>query len=347
MKLLDPEDYWGIAGWRLEITDLLGPPEILGIHSHASIPTPVLIEDGRNLILRLFISCRNEMGLSSVYSMDIAVRNERFIPVHFSAGPVLGMGAAGSFDSRGVLCTDVIATSASNVAMLYAGFSSSDDVPYTLLTGVAMSASIGGNFQPVGASPLLAPVNGMRHIRGGAFALRNSMGPVLSVLFVGGQTWTQLNSGRLKPDYDLYCARVDSRGWFEMEPPRLLAKAAQVHDVHAFGRPWVQPGPVKGQSTIFVSERSLSTGEYRLASYEIQDGVPLRMKHIPLQVTFSDTVPEMVKSPLMYLATLNTSQGIVAVLNGPDFGREGVLVGWLRAVISESSESKASGQPSP
>jgi hypothetical protein len=279
--------------------------------------------------------------------MDVAIRNDQFIPVHYSAGPVLGMGAVGSFDSRGVLCTDVIVADSSSVTMLYAGFSSSDEVPYMLLTGVAMGTSHGGRFQAVSASPLLVPVHGMRHIRGGAFALRDSMGPVLKVLFVGGQTWTRLSSGQLKPDYDLYCATVDSRRWSELEPPRLLAKASQVPDVHAFGRPWVQPGPVEGRSTIFVSERLISTGDYRLAAYEFQNDVPLPLKPTCLEVVFSDAVPEKARRPLMYLATLNTSQGIVAVLNGPDFGRDGVLVGWLRAVSSELAEPKPAGEPTP
>ena len=72
--------------------------------THAALPTPIELPE-RGLI-RIFVTCCDEQGISRPGYVDVRPDAPTVI-VNRSSAPVLDVGAPGTFDENGALCTSV------------------------------------------------------------------------------------------------------------------------------------------------------------------------------------------------------------------------------------------------
>jgi len=87
--------------------------------THAMLPTPVLLADRG--VIRMFITCCDDAGISRPGFVDV-LASDPTVVVGRSTQPLMEIGAPGTFDESGVLCTSVVRVPVGRLYMYYVGF---------------------------------------------------------------------------------------------------------------------------------------------------------------------------------------------------------------------------------
>lgn len=286
--------------------------------SHATCPTPLALGDGR---LRLYVQCRDALGIGRVGYVDVASDDPCRV-VGVSPEPCLDIGPAGTFDENGVLQTSVVALPDGRIFMYYVGFELGHKTRYRLLSGLAISEDGGRHFTRSSNTPVLERSNDELFFRGGPFVLREPQS--FRMWYVAGSAWTEID-GKPMPCYDLrYIESTDGMSW----PSSGRVVLPVVHpDEHGFGRPWVVKGSRGYQ--LFFSVRRRSLGQYRLGYAESPDGLAWTRRDEELGLDVSPG--QWDDQAIMYSAVMKSAGRTLLFYNGNNFGQGGFGLAELEA----------------
>ncbi|MBS0409506.1 MAG: hypothetical protein JSR86_06285 [Proteobacteria bacterium] len=231
--------------WRKLGLWVEAPGGLLGA-SHAMVPTPLVLEDR----VRVFYAACDADMRGRVFFADIEHDPPHRV-IGRSAGPVMDVGAPGTFDADGVNPLQVFADG-DGLALLYVGWRRGPaETPYTLLTGLARSRDGGLSFQGE-REPLLAPAPGERLFRTAA-----SISPAADgwrMIYVGGDAFIDDAAGKRSPLYGLRELRSADRLAWPGGGRELLAPDRAAGQT-GFGRPVVWT-PGGGAPVLMVSIRT-------------------------------------------------------------------------------------------
>src|SRR4051812_2497198 len=102
--------------------------------SHAMVPTPVMLSPK---ILRIYMAHVGEDSAARVGYVDVTLAEPTKV-IATGLNPVLDIGQPGTFDDNGVNASCVVEV-AGEFRMYYVGYQRHCKIPYTLLTGLAVS----------------------------------------------------------------------------------------------------------------------------------------------------------------------------------------------------------------
>ena len=120
------------------------------MNSHAQIPTVLVLKDR----LRVYFSTRTIPTESKTTFLDLDIKDPSNI-LYIHDKPILENGKVGTFDEHGVMPSGVIQND-NKTYLYYSGWSKRINVPYSNLTGLAISDDHGKTFKKVGDGPILS-----------------------------------------------------------------------------------------------------------------------------------------------------------------------------------------------
>lgn len=279
--------------------------------THAMLPTPVYLP--AQDIIRIYITCCDAAGIGRPGFVDVRP-GEPTVVINASTAPLMDVGAGGTFDENGVLCTSVVHSIDGRMFMYYVGFEIGTRVRYRLLTGLAISEDGGLSFRRHSLTPVLERSSHELYFRGGPF-VRVENG-VYRMWYVGGSTWLDIG-GKSMPEYRVkYLESTDGAQW---GPAGQTIVDITEADEHGFGRPWVTGSD--GAYELFYSVRRKSLAAYRMGYAVSADGIAWERRDSVLGL---DVEPGGFDSDaIMYAAVVDTPAGRICYYNGNHFGREG------------------------
>jgi len=214
--------------------------------SHAMLPTPLAMDDR---IRVFYAACDGDMR-GRIFFADLEIAPPHRV-IGRSPGPVLDVGAPGSFDADGVNPSQVLADG-DDLVLLYVGWRRGPALtPYTLFTGLARSRDGGLSFQAE-RQPLLGPAPGEGLFRTAASIARQGDG--WRMVYIGGDTFIDDAAGKRVPVYGLRELRSqDPLRW--TGPGREVLAPDRAAGQIGFGRPVVwRPGG--GAAALMLSIRT-------------------------------------------------------------------------------------------
>ena len=227
--------------------------------THAMLPTPLRLKDA---IRVYFASCdRNLRG--RIFSVDLELHDpQKIVPESFRL--VLDLGESNSFDADGVNPSCLVMRD-SEIFLYYIGWKRSDNVPYTLLSGLAVSKDSGVTFEKISDHPILPPTEEGRFFRTAPYVYAGDDGR-WNMLYISGSRFFKSPHGKDLPLYSLFHASSDDGINWRSESRILDPDPAQ--DQIGFGRPvlWHEDA----SPSLLLSERSASG--YRLRCYSFCEG---------------------------------------------------------------------------
>ena len=279
--------------------------------THAMLPTPIAMPELG--IIRIFITCCDAQGISRPGFVDVRPEAPTVV-VNRSQRPLMDIGAAGTFDENGVLCTSVVRVPDGRLFMYYVGFELGTKIRYRLLSGLAISEDGGLTFQRHSTTPVLERSSDDLYFRGGPY-VRVEEGR-FRMWYVGGSTWLDLD-GKAMPEYRVkYLESADGIQW---GPSGQVVIDITRDDEHGFGRPWVLDHA--DGYIMYYSVRRKSFGAYRMGYAVSHDGLSWDRRDEDLGL---DVEPGQFDSDaIMYAAVVEIGDRTICYYNGNDFGRAG------------------------
>jgi hypothetical protein len=282
--------------------------------SHAMIPTPFLLPDGR---LRIFVTCCDDEGIGRCGYVDVDSKNPTKV-LGASAAPVLDIGRPGTFDENGVLACSVVRAHNALLYMYYVGFELGTRIRYRLLTGLAISRDGGDSFHRYRSTPILERSDAELFFRCGPFVRREA--DRYRLWYVAGSSWTEV-AGKTAPVYMLkYLESLDGLSW--PGEGKLILDITDP-DEHGFGRPWVVTD-ASSRYEMFYSVRRRSFGAYRLGYADSSDAIHWKRHDDEMGLDVSASGFD--DKAIMYSAVVTLSGSTYCFYNGNDFGRDGFAV---------------------
>jgi sucrose-6-phosphate hydrolase SacC (GH32 family) len=291
--------------------------EVDWMHSHAMIPTPILIDEK---LLRVYCSFCDQRGIGRVGFVDIDPFNLKRI-INISKEPIVDIGLPGTFDENGCLVCSVVLYK-NKLYLYYAGFELGKKIRYRLLTGLAISNNNYSEFIRYQETPILERTNNELYFRCGPFVRFEEN--KFKLWYVGGSEW-ELIDGKMMPVYRIkYAESEDGIHW--PEESVLCIDIENEHE-HGFGRPYV----IKDNNMykMFYSIRVKHKG-YRLGYAESLDGIHWERKdnEIGIDVSEKGWDSEMI----CYSAVITIHGKTYMFYNGNEFGKTGFgyaeLISW-------------------
>lgn len=284
--------------------------------SHAMCPTPVKIS---NDVLRVYVTTLDALGRGNATFVDVSAFDPTLVlqvPEEVSLAP----GQAGTFDDNGVVPISYVDTS-EGMYMYYAGYELCAQVPYRILTGLAISKDGGLRFERYSNVPILDRSHGEIYFRGGPFALHED--GIFKLWYVSGDRWLDID-GKSMPVYNLrFLTSVDGKAW----PPngRVVLDLDEAEE-HGFGRPYVRR-MFDGRYQLFYSVRKKTVRAYRLGYAESDDGVNWVRKDNEMGLDVSPGSFD--GAGIMYSTVITVHGKTYCFYNGNNFGQEGFAVAEL------------------
>ena len=291
------------------------------LRTHAMVPTPVVLKD---CIKIFFSSCDAEMR-GRIYSVDLSLKFPYEV-LRFDPTPVLNLGETGCFDADGVNPCHVMIVD-DVWRLYYVGWQrTSHDVPYTLLTGLAVSKDGGNKFDRWTDEPVLKPTPDERYFRTAPFVRR--LGNMFEILYIGGDRFVVDPTGKLLPRYSIRKAKsADGLHWSSPGEDVLLPDEGRGEI--GFGRPRVETLP--GQDPILmVSVRTEQT--YTLMTCPWNEGPVDPSRLAPV----IDTAGQAWASEMTcFGATCQIGERTLLFYNGNGFGRTGFGLAYRDLTVTE------------
>lgn len=238
-------------------------------------PLPMLLPDGN---IRLYLTICDKDNVGRVGYVDLDAGNPLKI-LKVSQTPVLDVGARGTFDEHGVLPTSLLAEE-DGLYLYYSAYQKQVSVPYTILSGLAVSHNGGETFTRVSDAPILDRRNGELFQRS-AIEIMKKDGRYL-MWYTSNLGW--INNGiHEAPEYDLKFLQSDRRDVWTGTPVQSIALKGD-----EYGLTMPQVFFENGIFKMFYSIRSISKG-YRLGYAESIDGIVFERKDEEMGIDVSET----------------------------------------------------------
>jgi hypothetical protein len=282
--------------------------EVAWAHSHAFLPTPLLLDRHR---IRVYVAFLDATSVGRLGYVDVAADDPRRV-LGVSREPLLDVGRAGTFDESGVNPLSLVSREGL-LYLYYVGWQRGVSVRYYLFTGLALSKDGGSTFRRISQSPVLDRSDGELFVRSGAFVIWEE--GRWKMWYAGGSRWIDVH-GKPTPAYDLrYLESPDPARW---GPAGDVCLEPAAPDEFGFGRPCVRRSPDGYQ--MWMSVRSRSQG-YRLGLAESTDGRIWRRRG---QVTGLDVSPSGWDSEMVcFPALLDVGDRTYLFYNGNNYGQTG------------------------
>ncbi|MDN0082653.1 hypothetical protein QU487_07810 [Crenobacter sp. SG2305] len=280
--------------------------------SHAMIPTPLLMDDGR---LRVYYSSCDAQGRGRPFYVDLSADDPRQV-LDDPVGPLLDLGQPGAFDDNGAVCCSMVRAPDGRYFMYYVGFELHQTVRYKLFTGLAISED-GQHFTRHSTVPILDRSPHELCFRCGP-CVRYEDGR-FRMWYIAGSDWEDID-GKAMPVYQLhYLESPDGIHW----PARgELIMAIENADEHGFGRPWVLPSD--GGYELHYSIRRRSLRAYRLGWASSTDGRCWLRCDAELGLDAGPGSED--DEAIMYAAPVRIGERTYCFYNGNGFGRDGIAL---------------------
>ena len=282
--------------------------------SHAFVPTPLLLPDGR---IRVYAAFLDKDKVGRVGYVEVDGRNPRDVR-HVSPEPVLDVGAPGTFDDSGVTPLSVVEHQGRHY-LYYVGWQLGVRARYYLFLGLAVSSDGGLSFTRSSQAPVLDRSDEGLFVRGSAHVCVE--GPRWRMWYVAGSEWRDVR-GKSVPTYDMrYLESSDGLHWGKTGR-RCLALASS--DEFGLARPFVLSDG--GQYRMWYSIRTVSRG-YRIGYAASADGVAWARQDEQAGIDVSPTGwdSEMVG----FAAVVRSAGATLMFYNGNNYGETGFGVAVL------------------
>jgi hypothetical protein len=220
-----------MMGWK-KLGLVFAPPGTELMHSHAMLPTPLVLPDR----IRIYLACCDVDLRGRIFRLDVAREDPRRI-IEVDSEPVLDLGVCGSFDADGVNPSQIVARDG-RLFLYYIGWQRvSPDIPYRLFAGLAVSDDGGKRFQRHSKDPILPPTKDATLFRTAPHVFPCPHG--WGMLYIGGGEFFSSSAGKRLPTYSLcYTTSPDGVRWSPREGVRLLEPNRAQGEI-GFGRPVV------------------------------------------------------------------------------------------------------------
>jgi hypothetical protein len=280
--------------------------------SHAMVPTPIRLQDGRFRVFVAFVDAdrRGRLGFADLDGADPTR------VLGHATSPCLDLGAPGTFDEDGVTPLSV-RRDGGRLYLYYAGWQRIPSIRYTLFTGLAWSDDEGMTFHRYSQVPILDRRDDELIVRSSGTVVPNPSGGF--VMFYAGGSRTIEVGGKLVPTYDLrWLESTDGLCWPGEATPCLLPQPGEF----GFARPAVlREG---GRWRMWLSLRFVERG-YRIGYAESVDGKIWRRQDEAMAGV--DVTPGGPDGEMMaYPAIITTEKARFMLYNGNDYGRTGICM---------------------
>lgn len=245
----------------------------LGLHwagRNIMTPLPIVLP---NHDIRVFLTVCDDDNVGRVGFVDLNPDSPNEIK-RISECPCLDVGASGMFDEHGVLPTSLLLIDDA-MYLYYSAYQRQVSVPYTILSGLAVSKDYGETFSRVSECPILERCDGQLFQRS-AIEVMERDGRYL-MWYTAGSGW-QNNSGHVVPRYNIqYMESADYKSW--------TGKPVVSLELHGdeYGLTMPQVEYKNGKYRMVYSIRSVSKG-YRMGYAESEDGIAFRRMDDQIQL---------------------------------------------------------------
>jgi len=276
------------------------------------LPTPQRRDNGS---LRLYFGAPDLEMVSRVSFVDVDPQAPTRA-VTGTAAPVLDIGEPGHFDDNGVIPGALIERAADTL-LFYVGFQRQSKIPYTMLTGLAISTDGGSTFHRAIETPILERSSQEPFFRTASHLLPAGEG--WRMWYIGGGGWLEAG-GRQLPTYSLRTMVSTSvMDW----PSHGEVCLAPIGDEIGFGRPYVLHEG--GLYRMWYSIRRRQG--YRLGYAESADGV--RWRRLDDRLDLGAPLPGFDDQMTCYSAVVRLDGRLLMFYNGNGYGRTGIGVAVL------------------
>jgi predicted GH43/DUF377 family glycosyl hydrolase len=280
--------------------------------SHAQVPT-VWVKD--NVTLRIFFATRPEPGLSVTTFIDVDANDPRRI-IYVHDKPILPLGKPGTFDEHGVMPSSVVEWEG-KLLLYYSGWSRSVGVPYTNLTGVAISED-GETFKKLFEGPILTKTPLEPYSATSPFVMR--IAGRWRMWYCSGVGWQEVD-GKLEHQYDIKSASsIDGLIWAQSADCALPCLEDE-----ALTRPTVLESD--GSFHMWFCYRHLrdfrdGQGSYRIGYAQSPDSINWQRADPDGGLTLGDSGWD--SSMVAYPHVIKLGNRILMFYNGNGFGQAGL-----------------------
>jgi len=227
------------------------------------VPVPCRLDEKT---LRLFVTFCDEENIGRIGYVDVEADDPSRV-TGYSRNPVLDIGLPGSFDDHGVVTASLV-EQPDELWLYYSGYQMAVEVPYVILSGLAVSRDGGLSARRIQAGPVLPALPDELNSRCAPVVLKENF---YKMWYTGDYDsgWRSDAQGKMMPWYlTKYLESDDGLHW-DRAPARACLKFAD-DDEHGLAKPtlWCEDGLYK----MIYSIRSLSGG-YRLGYAESADGI--------------------------------------------------------------------------
>lgn len=280
-------------------------------HSHAMLPTPMRLADGR---LRILLGVCDANIVSRVGWIEIHEKDPRRV-INVAQEPVLDIGAPGHFDDNGVNPCCTVTLPDGSVRLYYVGYQLQRNIPYTLFTGLAQAPGADCNFQRVMPTPILDRGPAEPFFRTAPFVRSRVGAPGWEVWYIGGGAF-ELIDGRQQPRYSLrHMVSSDGVNWPSTGVELMVPEGDEI----GFGRPWVMNAGTEDWR-LWYSVRSARG--YRLGYAVSRDGQNWQRRDE--EVGIHPSPGEWDGEMICYGAIERIGEDYYLFYNGSGYGRTGV-----------------------
>lgn len=168
------------------------------MNSHAQIPTVIVLKDR----LRVYFSTRFIQNESKTTFLDLDIKDQKKI-LYIHDRPILENGKPGTFDEHGIMPSSVLHKD-NKIYLYYSGWSQRNSVPYSNLTGLAISEDQGKTFKKIGDGPILSTNIKEPYSATSPFVFYENK--IYHMFYCSGTNWVKKNN-KFEHTYDIKYAQ--------------------------------------------------------------------------------------------------------------------------------------------
>jgi hypothetical protein len=279
------------------------------------LPTPFRLSAS---VVRVIVTSLDGEGRGLPGWVDLAASDLTQV-IGASDRPLLELGSPGAFDDNGIVGCCCVETAPGVLHLYYSAFELCRNIPYRILSGLAISTDYGASFSKYSPVAILERSANEPFFRCGPFVRRD--GEMFQMWYIAGAAWTEVK-GKQVPVYDLrYMESVDGVSWPDHGEVQLEIGA----DEHGFGRPWIVKND-RGYE-LYYSIRRRSVGAYRLGYARSNDGA--HWHRLDKEMGLEPTPGSFDANAMSYSAVIDVDGRTYCFYNGDSFGRAGFAVAEL------------------
>lgn len=258
------------------------------------VPVPYLLN---SKCLRIYIAMCDDQNIARIGYVDVDPENPSIV-LGCSTSPVLDIGESGTFSECGVLPSSIIEVDGS-IYLYYSAYQKlSNKIPYTILSGLAVSDDGGHSFKNLTRAPILDRTNDELFVRAAPVILKEKDFYRVFYIATVGDGWVATGD-KMLPSYEVKQFTTHSLINWNRERGECTIPLSRNADEYGISRisVWLEDCRYK----VLYAIRSLSNG-CRLGYAESFDGINFERKDELVGIDVSDTGwdSEMITFPERY-----------------------------------------------